>query len=240
MKPAEPSDAITPLRQALRKRDPAVRRAALRALAALGPAAAPAIPELLERLRDADIALRTEAAGVFSRIGRAAVGPLVEALQTPDQDLRRAILVTLTELGPEAVGASPAVEPLLEDDGLGPWAVEALRSIRRPRQAGLAVVPPRVLLGAAAALLLLAAGLAAWLWVGAALRLTAPQSAVTAGLAAAFLGAGLGLVVGLRTGDGRRVMLLVTLLGLGGGMAGLLLGSLFAALVDPVVRALGH
>jgi HEAT repeat protein len=240
MNPAEPSDAITPLRQALQKRDPAIRRAALRALAALGPAAAPAIPELVERLRDPDIALRTEAAGVFSRIGRVAVAPLVEALQTPDLDLRRAILVTLTGLGPEAADAAPAVEALLEDDGLGPWAADALRSIRRPRQGGLALAPPRVLFGAATALLLLAAGLAAWLWVGAALRLTAPQSAVTAGLATAFLGASLGLVVGLRTGGGRRMMLLVTLLGLGGGLAGLLLGSLFAALIDPVVRALGH
>ena len=126
--------------------------------------------------------------------------------------------------------------------GQGTFKTEAvvLRSLQQPRKSGLPTIRPRVLFGASAVLLVVAAGMAAWLWIESALRLTAPQSAATAGLATAFMGASLGLVLGLRAGDGRRVMLLVTLLGIGGGMAGLLLGSLFAALIEPVVRVLGR
>src|SRR5438105_5051063 len=105
------------------------RAAALRDLGPLGSRAEPAIPALVELLRDRDLSLREHAAEVLARIGRPSVRPLVEALATDDPDVRKAVLVVLGWLGPEAAEAVAAVEGLLEDAWLGPSAAETLLRI---------------------------------------------------------------------------------------------------------------
>src|SRR5262245_23596156 len=73
---------------ALKSKDPAARLQAVVALADLGPAAAPAVPPLLELLRDKNEDLRLNAALALGKVGKPAVAPLTEALQDPDADAR--------------------------------------------------------------------------------------------------------------------------------------------------------
>jgi HEAT repeat protein len=224
-------DAVSPLLEALRGQAEG-RRKAVRALAALGAEAAPAVPALIELLSARDPALRSEAAEALGRIGKPAVGPLLAALKQEDEEQRRALVIALALVGPAAREAVPALTPLRQDPVLGPWVKRALQRIERRRWP----VWPRLLLGVFL-VIGATAGLLAWLLTRP-LPLTPPRVGAVAGLATAGMGAALGLIVGAREGDGRRTLWLTVLLGVGGGTAGLMLGSLVAALVEPVVRAL--
>ena len=82
--------------------DPAERRKAAEALGQLGAGAYPAVPALIEALRDADAAVRRSAAQALSRMGPqadAAVPALTAALADPNQGVRQSAAHALAALG---------------------------------------------------------------------------------------------------------------------------------------------
>jgi hypothetical protein len=196
----------------------------------------------VELLATSHLSLRTDTSDAITRIGRPAVPSLIEGLSRDDPDLSKAILVTLDRLGPTAVEAAPAVEALLEDGWLGPWASAALRSIQRREGMGSLCDggsrPIWLLLGAALVVVLLA-GLALWLWAREALW-AAPRDAITVGVGVSLVTAGAGPILGYRSWSVRRTVVMSCLLGAGGGMGGFLLASLFVMLVGPIAQVLGR
>ena len=87
------------------------RKAALKACSILGPAAAPAIPEVAAELSEPD--LTAEAAIALSFMGRGAFAPLRDSLQSDDPVVRREALRSLGKLRSRAPLDSRAVIPLL-------------------------------------------------------------------------------------------------------------------------------
>jgi len=88
---------------------------AIRALVDIG---GPAVPALLEALRDGNCRVRRAAAEVLSRFGGAAepaVPALAEALTDPDGRVRRAAAKALRRAGAPAAAAMPALRKLLDD-----------------------------------------------------------------------------------------------------------------------------
>lgn len=76
-------EAVSPLVETLRDDDPNVRARAARALAHLGPMAAPAVQSLRQALKDEDARVRRHAARALGQIGpaaRAAIPDLIDAL----------------------------------------------------------------------------------------------------------------------------------------------------------------
>jgi HEAT repeat protein len=86
-------------------------KAALKACAILGPVAASAIPEVAEQLPDPT--LTPEAAVALSFMGRAAFGPLRDALSSDDPVVRREALRSIGKLKERAPLDGRAVVPLL-------------------------------------------------------------------------------------------------------------------------------
>jgi HEAT repeat protein len=86
-------------------------KAALKACGILGPAAAPAIPEVAEQLPDP--ALTAEAAIALSFMGRGALAPLRESLSSDDPVVRREALRSIGKLKERAPLESTEVLPLL-------------------------------------------------------------------------------------------------------------------------------
>jgi hypothetical protein len=79
--------AVPDLIQALRNRDPVVRKQAAEVLARMGSDAKPAVPDLVHLLDDEDESIRKEAARTLGRIGpdaAAAVPALMRTLLQPD------------------------------------------------------------------------------------------------------------------------------------------------------------
>jgi HEAT repeat protein len=118
----------------------AVRNAAARRLAALGPAAAAAVPALEAALRDPDYALRLNAASALGAMGRAALPVLLQQLQTADRDILWAIIKALGGLGRDAQDALPALRnilagPAAQDYHVRTAAEEAIPKISSERTA---------------------------------------------------------------------------------------------------------
>jgi len=94
---------------------------ALLALEMYGPKAAPAVPVLVEALKDPQ--LRQNTVSALSKIGSSAapaVPTLVELLRGPEtRSLQTGILEALMNMGPAAAPAIPTVEPLLNDPDAG-------------------------------------------------------------------------------------------------------------------------
>lgn len=236
MSPPSKPDDLTPLLETLRGGHTAEREAAIWALAALGERAVPALPDLIPLLGASPVALREETARALAHIGRPAVPALVDALRGGAPDFRKAVLVTLATLGPDAADAEPELRALLEDEWLGPWATEALARIHEPRPADQKAWKVGVI-----ALLFVVPLVAACLfWLAAHVLVGAgfPRLAVTAGLALAVIGASMGPVLGYRSWSASKTFALTVLLGLGGGIAGLVLGGLLGGLVEPLTRVL--
>jgi HEAT repeat protein len=112
---AFPQDAATvvPLLIAALK-NPGRRWSALNALANLGPAAAPAVPQVIDLLRDPDPNVRDQACLALGHVGpdaKAAVPHLQKLLDDPD--LRASAIRTLGQIGPDARAAVPQLVALL-------------------------------------------------------------------------------------------------------------------------------
>jgi HEAT repeat protein len=91
-----------------------------------------------------DWTMREAAAVALSRIGEPAVPALVEALKSPDPNIRQQAADTLARIGPAAANAVPALTGLLEDPDprvkksavralgqIGPAAATAVPSLMR-------------------------------------------------------------------------------------------------------------
>jgi len=94
----------------------AVRRAAAaRALAVIGPAAAPAVPALSKAIRDAEPQVSLDAACALGQIGEASVPELIRALADNHGSVRHMAAFSLGVIGPAAAPAIPALIELLPD-----------------------------------------------------------------------------------------------------------------------------
>jgi HEAT repeat protein len=105
----------------LKSPDSSVRVRAVRALGAIGPAAADAVPELVRILRDEPTrVVRVEASHALSKMGpaaRSAVPALAEALADKEPLVRMNAVMTLSKLRTEAWPAVPALIRALKDRG---------------------------------------------------------------------------------------------------------------------------
>ncbi len=112
--------------------DPAVRRAAVNVLWALGTKAKAAVPQLAAALSDSELAVRTTAARALAALGvnaRDAVPQLVRALGDRDVDVRLWAVKALGAIGADARSALPALERLSKNVYLDSAVEEAIRSI---------------------------------------------------------------------------------------------------------------
>lgn len=93
------------------------RATAIRALGALGPAAAAAADTLGRALRDPSAEIYIPAASALGAMGRPAAKPLATALLDAPDTVKPLILTALAGLGPEAAEALPAVMRVLVGGG---------------------------------------------------------------------------------------------------------------------------
>lgn len=89
----------------MKDRDANVRKVAAAALAAIGPKAEAAAPELVGALRDEDLRVQAQAANALVQIGAPAVPSLVAILEEPRSASRVSALYVLGQIGPGASGA---------------------------------------------------------------------------------------------------------------------------------------
>lgn len=94
----------------------------------------PAVPGLIEMLKDPDPRVRGLAASTFWGMGgkaRAAAPALAEALSDPDPSFRTQVAMALENMGPDAKDAVPALITALSDPdrGVRQASVKALGSI---------------------------------------------------------------------------------------------------------------
>lgn len=112
-------DAVAALRAALDQ--PPMRNDALEILAEIGPAAAPALDDMIESLADSDPVSRSDAAFAIAAIGpdaKAAV-PALEKLmgdESADAAVRYTVAYALGKIGPAAVAAEPLLRKLVDSD----------------------------------------------------------------------------------------------------------------------------
>jgi HEAT repeat protein len=120
---------VPALVDAMRDKDPQVRRMIIAALSEIGPAAKTAVPALVGSLRDRCEAVRRRAAIALAELGppaRAAVPALVAALKDSDAMVRRWAAFALGELGPKAASAAPNLVELLRDPSVITRAIAAV------------------------------------------------------------------------------------------------------------------
>jgi len=96
---------LTLLVDPLEDPDARIRQGAAKILAQLGPAAKPAVPELLHALQDPAAGVQEAAQDALKRIGPDAVPALVEALAAPNADVRESAAWALGMMGPAARAA---------------------------------------------------------------------------------------------------------------------------------------
>lgn len=130
--PKLPADAVPDLVKALKDANPTVRSAAAGLLAQLGPAAAPALPELLKLVPtaplDDDGNLKYAAYPVLraiAAVGEPAVEALVPLLADKEAHVRWQAAHVLGSIGAPAKAAVPALEKAMIDP-VGPVAGEAV------------------------------------------------------------------------------------------------------------------
>jgi HEAT repeat protein len=113
---AAPKDPVLVLAQQLRDSDVNVRRAAARALTRL-PNTAPAIPALIESLKDPDPFVRDNAVDALSVMHPGDVVPsLIRALRDPNPNARRRGADALARIGHDTQDAWPGLIELLKDE----------------------------------------------------------------------------------------------------------------------------
>ena len=101
----------------LRDPRPDVREKSAETLAAIGPAAAPAVNALLSCLDDKDAYVSGKAVEALSRIGTPALPGLIGTLRAGTANARWAATIALAKMGPVASSAVPALVHTLTDSG---------------------------------------------------------------------------------------------------------------------------
>ena len=124
--------------------DAAVREAAVEALVAFGPSAAPAVGRLTPLLADPSPRMRGLAALALREIGRAsepALPALIAALADRDLVVRYEVGLAIAALG---AAAKPAVRPLMAamDEEPDEWVSIARRDMRRAMAIALGAIGP--------------------------------------------------------------------------------------------------
>lgn len=92
---------------------------------ALGRIGQPAVPALIEQLRNPDLRMRRQAAEILARIGpeaELAVPALLQALNDPDPDLRKSAIRAIGQIGPAAAPAIPSLIHTLQQEASRPPA----------------------------------------------------------------------------------------------------------------------
>jgi HEAT repeat protein len=114
---AKERDPVPDLAKLLRNQDVEIRRAAARALTRL-PNTVPAIPALIESLKDPDAVVRDNAVDALAvQHPGDVVGPLTRALRdTEDANSRRRAADTLARIGRDTESAWPTLIELLKDE----------------------------------------------------------------------------------------------------------------------------
>ncbi len=134
-----PADLVGPTLPILRDEDPAVAAMAVQATARLAPHPA-ALEALADALADARGPVRSVIAGSIAAFGKDAVGILGSRLADPSQ--RHGCLMALSQIGPEAADAAPALAAALHDaaGGVASDAATVTAVLRRigPRAASVA------------------------------------------------------------------------------------------------------
>ena len=122
-------EAVDPLISALSNRKKNIRLHAANLLGAIGDEKA--IKPLILTLSDNNKLVRREASTALSRMGPAAVDPLIEVLDNPDWRVRGAAAWALGNLNDEK--AIPALEKLLDDESgfVKQGAQSAIKSIKK-------------------------------------------------------------------------------------------------------------
>lgn len=120
-------------RQALRQSAESAANAA-RALAAMGPAAEAALPELVYALQYDDPATVADVERAFVAIGAPAVNALIRSLQSPNFLIRARAARSLSGIGPDAQRAAPALVALITEANfeVRDAAEAALKAIGEP------------------------------------------------------------------------------------------------------------
>lgn len=242
MTPSTESDRTSELVRTFQQGKRPQRWQALCALQELGPEAAPALPDLIAALSDADLGFRTHTVLALVGIGADAVSPLLEALATPDEDLRKAIVVTLGRLGPQAAPAVPALTALLDEPALATVARQALGRMQRSKTVELVPHFRKTFLlafisSASGALLV---GLLVLLgWSGEAGRPSGPVAAAVA-VALGVFGGGMGAVLGACSWGRAGAAAGLVCCGSAGYLLGLFMGGFAEVLLTPLLRLLGR
>ncbi|MGH7140348.1 MAG: HEAT repeat domain-containing protein [Pirellulales bacterium] len=140
VKPASETEIVR-LRTVRAFRQWGVRETAADALARIGD---PAVPALIDTLRDPDQSIRAHAALALARMGpkaSPAVPELILALDDPDREVRQAAARALGQIGPDAEEAVPALIKALKDPRNKPVVepLEVERDVVAPTG-----TPPRV------------------------------------------------------------------------------------------------
>lgn len=115
-------------------KDPKRRERAMKVLGKIGPESAPAVPALVDLLKDQDPKVRTEALFTLAAIGpkaSPAIAPATAALADADRDVMLTAGYYLDKMGPEAKAAAPELRKLLtsNDELVQITAVHALLSV---------------------------------------------------------------------------------------------------------------
>lgn len=113
--PPSAKDRLAALMKILDKGDDEQRWQALIEAADLGPAAAPAVPRLIDFLRSDNEHLRLASALVLGKVGKEAIPPLIKSLEHKDANVR---YHACWALGGNGAVAQPAISALLKVRGL--------------------------------------------------------------------------------------------------------------------------
>lgn len=127
--------AVPPLIHSLRDKDR--RNSAALTLGRIGKAAEPALPDLLEGLKDPDATFRISSHQALVHMGPSAVPKLAQALKDPSDRVWYSAVLALAKIGPAARSAVPALVEAMkaENKGLRILALNALIRIEPDHRA---------------------------------------------------------------------------------------------------------
>jgi HEAT repeat protein len=124
--------AFVPLTELLGDNDKGVRQASVAALKRIGGKETGAIPKLIAAL--ADKALAGDVQAILAGMGRAAVEPLIKALEDENASVRAGAAITLGKIGSDAADAARALKFHSGNDNdqdARQAAAEALKKVKR-------------------------------------------------------------------------------------------------------------
>jgi HEAT repeat protein len=107
--PGAPVGGVAELIGRLKDRDPVVREEACHALASLGAAAKPAVPDLIDALGDDHLPVYVAAGFALAEMGKDAVPALMQAARSRNTGVRAEAAYLLGRIGPDAIEAVPTL-----------------------------------------------------------------------------------------------------------------------------------